>query len=143
VCIIGYKELETALAGLEGEIEAEIRWRPFELNPDLPEEGEDAARLKLPLFDAHFQQRRNISDREELAEIAASVGLDREVAAAALEDESLAEGVQQEEMDAIGKGISSIPMILVEGRFMIPGGQDPETYAAYLRKAVTRMTDAA
>ncbi len=38
-CIIGYKQLETALAGLEGEVEAEIRWRPFELNPDMPEEG--------------------------------------------------------------------------------------------------------
>jgi predicted DsbA family dithiol-disulfide isomerase len=42
-CIIGYKELETVLAGLQDEIEAEIRWRPFELNPDMAEEGEDAA----------------------------------------------------------------------------------------------------
>jgi predicted DsbA family dithiol-disulfide isomerase len=41
-CIIGYKQLETALENLEGEIEAEIRWRPFELNPDMPEAGEDA-----------------------------------------------------------------------------------------------------
>ena len=41
-CVIGYKNLEAALAGLEGEIEAEIRWLPFELNPDMPPEGEES-----------------------------------------------------------------------------------------------------
>jgi predicted DsbA family dithiol-disulfide isomerase len=212
-CIIGYKQLETALEALEGEIAAEIRWRPFELNPDLPEAGEDAGqhimrkygqppsdgamrqmqaiaeaagyemrylgpkddggeepprmmwntraahkllhwaldaagpevqtRLKLALFDAHFQQRRNISDAEVLADIAESHGLDRNGAIAAMADENLARTIEAEEMDAIGKGINAVPTMLVEGRFMIPGAQDPETYANYLRKVVTRMTDAA
>lgn len=41
-CLIGYKNLETALARLEGEIEAEVRWLPFELNPDMPPEGEES-----------------------------------------------------------------------------------------------------
>ncbi|ANY20344.1 DSBA-like thioredoxin domain protein [Tsuneonella dongtanensis] len=41
-CVIGYKHLETALASLEGEIDAEIRWLPFELNPDMPPEGEES-----------------------------------------------------------------------------------------------------
>lgn len=208
-CIIGYKQLETALAGLEGEIEADIRWRPFELNPDMPDEGEDAARhmmrkygqepsegpmlrmqsiaseagyemrwlgegeepprrlwntrrahmllhwaldtagpeaqtrLKLALFDAHFQQRRNVSDPEVLADIAESVGLDRAAAEAALADEDLARTIEAEEMDAVGKGFNSVPTMLVEGRFVIPGAQAPETYEAYLRKVVERMTDAA
>ena len=39
-CAIGHANLATALKALEGEIEAEIRWMPFELNPDLPEQGE-------------------------------------------------------------------------------------------------------
>jgi len=208
-CIIGYKQLETALGELDGEIAAEIRWRAFELNPDLPAEGEDAGRhimrkygqppsdgamrqmqaiaeaagyemrylgegdepprmmwntraahmllhwaldaagpevqtrLKLALFDAHFQQRRNISDAEVLADIAEGLGLDREGALAAMADENLARTIEAEEMDAIGKGINAVPTMLVEGRFMIPGAQDPETYANYLRKVVTRMTDAA
>ena len=208
-CIIGYKQLETALAALAGEIEADIRWRPFELNPDMPQGGEDAARhimrkygqspsdgamiqmqaiaqeagyemrwlgdgaepprmmwntrrahmllawaldtagpaaqgrLKLALFDAHFQQRRNISDAAVLAELAGSVGLDEAGALAALADETFVRMVEAEEMDAIGKGINSVPTMLVEGRFVIPGAQDPETYAHYLRKVVTRMTHAA
>ena len=42
-CVIGYKQLDQALTSLAGEIEAEVRWRPFELNPDMPPEGEDMA----------------------------------------------------------------------------------------------------
>jgi predicted DsbA family dithiol-disulfide isomerase len=40
-CVIGYKALERALATLEGEVAATVRWRPFELNPDMPPEGEE------------------------------------------------------------------------------------------------------
>jgi predicted DsbA family dithiol-disulfide isomerase len=41
-CIIGYKQVEKALALLPDPVEAEIHWHPFELNPDMPPEGEDA-----------------------------------------------------------------------------------------------------
>ena len=41
-CIIGYSQLQKGLAQLEGEIEAEVRWLPFELNPDMPPEGEES-----------------------------------------------------------------------------------------------------
>ncbi|MBB1300107.1 DsbA family oxidoreductase [Pseudoalteromonas sp. SR44-8] len=40
-CIIGYKNLETALAQLSDEFTAEISWKPFELNPDMPVVGQD------------------------------------------------------------------------------------------------------
>jgi predicted DsbA family dithiol-disulfide isomerase len=40
-CLIGYGQLSKALAELEGEIAAEIRWRPFELNPQMPPQGEE------------------------------------------------------------------------------------------------------
>jgi predicted DsbA family dithiol-disulfide isomerase len=41
-CIIGYKQVEKALTLLPEPVEAEIHWHPFELNPDMPPEGEDA-----------------------------------------------------------------------------------------------------
>jgi predicted DsbA family dithiol-disulfide isomerase len=40
-CLIGYGQLSKALQELEGEIAATIRWRPFELNPQMPPEGEE------------------------------------------------------------------------------------------------------
>jgi predicted DsbA family dithiol-disulfide isomerase len=42
-CIIGLKALEQALANLGGKVSAEIHFQPFELNPQMPAEGEDVA----------------------------------------------------------------------------------------------------
>ncbi|TDF37374.1 DsbA family oxidoreductase [Alteromonadaceae bacterium M269] len=41
-CIIGYKRLQQAISELKGEIEFDIEWHPFELNPHMPAEGQDA-----------------------------------------------------------------------------------------------------
>jgi predicted DsbA family dithiol-disulfide isomerase len=38
-CYIGKRRLEKALALLDGEVKPEIRWLPFQLNPDMPEAG--------------------------------------------------------------------------------------------------------
>jgi len=38
-CAVGYTAFAKAVKDLEGEVEVEIRWMPFELNPDLPPEG--------------------------------------------------------------------------------------------------------
>jgi predicted DsbA family dithiol-disulfide isomerase len=40
-CVIGLKSLETALAKLKGEVEVDLRFQPFELNPQLGAEGQD------------------------------------------------------------------------------------------------------
>jgi predicted DsbA family dithiol-disulfide isomerase len=40
-CIIGYKALQTALQNLQGEVIADITWQPFELNPNMPAEGQE------------------------------------------------------------------------------------------------------
>jgi predicted DsbA family dithiol-disulfide isomerase len=40
-CIIGYKQLQKALGILAGQFDVTIRWHPFELNPRMPEEGQD------------------------------------------------------------------------------------------------------
>lgn len=205
-CIIGYSQLQKGLAQLEGEIAAEVRWLPFELNPDMPLEGEGQSehiarkygrssdeieanrgrmveigdragysfrysgagqppaamiwntfaahkllkwaliehgpevqnRLKLALFDAHFQQRRRISDPEVLVEVAASVGMDPDGARQALDDEALGVIVRQEEAQAWDMNISGVPAMVVNGKFLIPGAQEPEVYAQALRRVVER-----
>jgi predicted DsbA family dithiol-disulfide isomerase len=203
-CVIGFRQLQRGLGSLAGEIEAEVRWRPFELNPDMPAEGEDMAahllrkygrepdaaatgqmvamaaragydmrylgpepeperrlwntflahkllrwvlavagpeaqtRLKLALFDAHFQQRRNVSNRAVLLDVAEGAGLDPVAAGAALDDETLAAAVRAEEREARELGITAVPTMIVSGRYLIPGAQEPETYAKLLRKAAER-----
>ncbi|MGN6703336.1 MAG: DsbA family oxidoreductase [Burkholderiaceae bacterium] len=40
-CAIGLRSLERALADLRGEIEADLHFQPFELNPQMPPGGQD------------------------------------------------------------------------------------------------------
>lgn len=205
-CIIGYAQLRKGLAMLEGEVEAEVRWLPFELNPDMPPEGEESVahiarkygrtleqaaagrqqmqaageragysfaysgdqpeptsklwntfaahkllkwalieggaavqnRLKLALFDAHFQQRRNVSDPDVLVDVAVSLGLDPAGARAALDDPALGQIVRSEQAQAYDMNISGVPAMIVQGKFMIPGAQEPEVYAQALRRVVAK-----
>jgi predicted DsbA family dithiol-disulfide isomerase len=48
-CAVGLNALEIALRELEGEIDVAIEFQPFELNPDMPPEGEDV--------DAHLARK--------------------------------------------------------------------------------------
>src|SRR3989304_2442142 len=43
-CAIGLKSLEDALARLGGQVQAEIHFQPFELNPGMPAEGQDISK---------------------------------------------------------------------------------------------------
>lgn len=40
-CIIGYKQLLKALAELPGQFEPDLHWHPFELNPEMPAQGQE------------------------------------------------------------------------------------------------------
>ena len=207
-CVIGTRQLETALAGMTDEVAATIRFHPFELNPDMPAEGEDQrahimrkygrsndeaasgrerlreigkqagyafdytgpgdpppammwntraahkllvmalrdhgpqvqARLKHALFDAHFQARRNVSDPDVLIAIAQSAGIDAAEAATALADPELDAIVTAGEQKAWDWNITVVPAMIINGKYLIPGAQDPATYANALRRVVARET---
>jgi predicted DsbA family dithiol-disulfide isomerase len=49
-CYIGKRRLEKALDLLKGEFEVEVRWLPFQLNPDLPSEGIPRAEYRKAKF---------------------------------------------------------------------------------------------
>lgn len=55
-CAIGLNALEQALAKLEGEVSAEIHLQPFELNPQLPPEGEDTTEHLVRKYGSSPQQ---------------------------------------------------------------------------------------
>ena len=206
-CLVGWGNLSQSLKQLEGEIEADIRWHAFELNPDMPEEGEERTAhiarkygrtieqskqvqgqmrnaaeaagvsldyegdtepapdammwntfdahklltwaleehgaekqtaLKLALFEAHFNHRRRIGEREVLLDVIDEVGLDREAAAAALENKELARKTRVEERAAMEMNITGVPAKFIEGRFMVPGAQPPEAYVNALRRVAEK-----
>ena len=84
--------------------------------------------LKLAFFRAYFQQRRNISDRAVLLEIAEAEGFDREAAASALDDPALSEAVRIEEQRAAHSQITSVPTMVVAGKYILQGASPAEQY---------------
>lgn len=204
-CIIGYKQVEMALAMLGQPLETETYWHPFELNPNMVPEGEDTAEhiarkygstpeqsranrqrlsdigesvgfafnygegmriyntfkahklltifgsergwkaqtdLKLALFKAYFQDRRDVSDEAVLLDIAGAQGMDRDAAADWLADDALTQTVRNEQAYWLDQNITGVPAIIFDSKFMVPGAQSAETFADVIVK-VLRKREAA
>tara|TARA_R110002049_G_scaffold160202_2_gene325231 strand:- start:8108 stop:8782 length:675 start_codon:yes stop_codon:yes gene_type:complete len=92
--------------------------------------------LKMALFEAHFTKGRDVSDRAVLAEIAASVGLDAADATEVLDSGSHAEETRARQQVWTSRGISGVPSMIFDGRYLLTGAQGAETYAQMLRKVL-------
>lgn len=195
-CAIGLASLQEALARLDGAVDADIHLQPFELNPQLPFEGEDAnehlmrkygmgeeqleanrtaireraaalgfafntrkgsriyntfdahrllhwaelenrdraVALKQALFRAYFTDGENVADREILIRIAKDAGLNADAARRVLESYEYADVVRAQERHFQQAGIHSVPATIVEGQYLISGGQPPEVFERALRE---------
>ena len=73
-CVIGLGNLDAALKRVEGEVTADIRFQPFELNPNLPPEGESRFENVARKYGIGLEQA--IANRERQRVLAAQVGFD-------------------------------------------------------------------
>lgn len=194
-CAIDLASLRVALGRLEGTVQAEIHLQPFELNPGLPPEGEDANEhlmrkygigetqlesnramireraaalgfafnmrkgsrihntfdahrllhwaglqdldraltLKRALLRAYFTHGEDISNHAVLVRIAIDSGLDAAQASRVLESQEYAEAVREQERTYRQAGIQSVPATIVNGQYLISGGQPPDAFERALR----------
>ncbi len=195
-CAIGLASLQQALTQLDGTLKAEIHLQPFELNPNLPFEGEDANAhligkygigeeqleanraaireraaalglafnmrkgsrvyntfdahrllhwaelqnnelalvLKRALLRAYFGDGENVADRDVLVRIARETGLDADAARRVLDSDEFADAVRAQERHFQQAGIQSVPATIVNGQYLISGGQPPEAFERALRE---------
>lgn len=193
-CVIGLKGLEQALANVGDLVDADIRFQPFELNPQMPPEGQDIAEhiqqkygstpeqsaanrtmireraaelgftmamsdgsriyntfdahrllhwaaiegrqleLKHALFAAYFTEGRNPGDPEVLVEAAEKAGLDGAAAREVLASGQYAEDVREDERLWQSQGVSAVPAVIINRKYLISGGQPPEAFERALRK---------
>ena len=73
-CIIGYKQVEQALTMLDTPVDAEFWWHPFELNTNMPPEGQDVAEHIHQKYGSTPEQSK--ANRERMGEIGASLGFE-------------------------------------------------------------------
>lgn len=90
--------------------------------------------LQHALFAAYFQDGRDPGDTEVLVAAAASAGLDPEAARVALADAGQAEAVRVAERHWRREGIMSVPTVVIDGRYVIQGAQEPAAYERALRR---------
>ena len=73
-CAVGLNSLEIALSRLEGAVSAQLQFQPFELNPSMPPDGEDAIEYLSRKYGASPEQLA--ASRQMLRERGASVGFE-------------------------------------------------------------------
>lgn len=193
-CIIGLNSLQQALDSLSDEVEVDLHFQPFELNPTMPSEGQDLndhltekygltpeqleqnqeairargeqvgftfdmqkrthtyntfdahrlshwaelqgrqQELERALFDAYFTEGENPSDHEVLIRLAEKVGLNPDQAKEILATNAYADEVRARQGFYQSQGIHSVPSLIINDRYLIQGGQPPETFVQALRQ---------
>jgi predicted DsbA family dithiol-disulfide isomerase len=92
------------------------------------------------LLHAYFIDGLDIGDPETLATCAAEVGLDHDRVLAFLESHDGLAEVRGEMQQAAEMEITAVPTFVFDGRWMVPGAQDPDTFAQVLRRVVAKRT---
>ncbi|MDF7800042.1 DsbA family oxidoreductase [Pontiellaceae bacterium B1224] len=195
-CIIGYQRLLQAINEMSLQNQIDVEWHPFEINPDMPPQGEEltahsarkygttpeesrrfrtqltelgaelgfkfdfydgmkivntqdahilleAARkqgkqtaLKLRLFTALFNERKDISDRTILAQELEAVGLAVDDAMAELNNDEARKRVQTKEGFWYEQGVSGVPTIIFNQSNTLTGAQSVEIYKQVLAELI-------
>ena len=199
-CVIGFRNLKKAMEELKSELDFEISWKPYELHPEIPQEGYDKklymqqkfgsaggksrydeitkigeslnfnfnfskteripntfmahrllwkseeynlqTELSEALFTAYFTDGLDIGSKEILAEISESLGMNKNEILNFLDSSEGGQETAGLEMNFIEKSIGAVPTYFINGKYIIQGGQEPETFISFLRKIIQKENEA-
>jgi len=95
--------------------------------------------LKEALFTACLSDKRDVSNHAVLADIAQSVGLEREGALDILQSGKFSRYVRMSEELSMSRGINAVPAIIVNDQYLISGGQPANVFEHVLREIAAKM----
>ncbi len=95
--------------------------------------------LKKALLVAYHGRAENVSDPEVLVQAAQTAGLDVARVREILASDEYALDVRQLEQEWQRAGISAVPAVVVNRRYLISGGQPAEAYEEALRRIAAEM----
>ena len=196
-CVIGFINLQKAMTQLSPKVEFEINWKPYELHPEIPENGYDKklymqqrfgdlsgkaspykqiekigkslgfdfnfskseripntfnahrllwkarefgiqTELSEALFKCYFTEGKDIGSKEVLLEVATKVGMDFKTIQLFLDSKEGGKETADEEMSFIKKSIGAVPTYFINEKYIIQGGQEPETFVSFLNKILIK-----
>ena len=199
-CVIGFRNLKKAMEELKSELDFEISWKPYELHPEIPQEGYDKnlymqqkfsssggksrydeitkigetlnfnfnfskaeripntfmahrllwkseeyklqTELSEALFSAYFTDGLDIGSKEILAKISESVGMNKDETLKFLDSKEGGQETADLEMNFIEKSIGAVPTYFINDKYIIQGGQEPETFVSFLKKITLKENEA-
>jgi predicted DsbA family dithiol-disulfide isomerase len=97
--------------------------------------------MKEALLKAYFVDGGHVGRIEDLATLAAGIGLDRADVVRALTAHEFLADVKADVAQAAAYGIQGVPFFVIDGKFGISGAQDPDTFAQALRQALTEKSE--
>jgi predicted DsbA family dithiol-disulfide isomerase len=101
--------------------------------------GDAQRRLKTALLQAYHGEAKNISDPAVLLQLAAEAGLDTTRAQQILTTSEFADAVREREQFYQAQGITGVPAVILNDRYLISGGQPPEVFEQALRRVVEEV----
>ena len=196
-CVIGFINLQKAMTQLSPKVEFEINWKPYELHPEIPENGYDKklymqqrfgdlsgkaspykqiekigkslgfdfnfskseripntfnahrllwkarefgiqTELSEALFKCYFTEGKDIGSKEVLLEVATKAGMDSKMIQLFLDSKEGGQETADEEMNFIEKSIGAVPTYFINEKYIIQGGQEPETFVSFLNKILIK-----
>ncbi len=205
-CAVGLGSLEQAIRNVADEVNVEIHFQPFELNPDMPPGGQDviehltqkygmpeaqirinqanirdrAAEVGFPFhpegrkhvyntFDAHrllhwageecglaaqyrlkkellgtyFTLAVSLDDQNNLIEAVQRAGLDPVRAQEILSADTFTKEVRERQAMYAKMGITSVPSLIFNDKYLLQGAQPAEAFANALRQLAADETSSA
>ena len=190
-CAVGLGNLQQAIAQYGEQANFEVHFRAFELNPSMPQGGQDTiehltqkygmsaeqvqtnqahirakaleagfefhpegrkrvyntfdahrllywvaqeydlekqAALKKELLNTYFCLAVSLDDQQNILAAVQRAGLSVERAEAVLKSNAFADEVRQEEAHYLKSGIQSVPSIILNEKYLLQGGQPPESF---------------
>ena len=86
------------------------------------------------LFKAHWERTARLEDVDDLVEVGAGIGLDRDGLREAIEDGRYEPLIDDSRREAESVGINAIPAHVFGGRYLVVGAQPYETFERVLER---------
>ncbi|UFS60150.1 DsbA family oxidoreductase [Subtercola endophyticus] len=88
--------------------------------------------MKERLLKAYFEEGRHVGRDEDLVDLAAEIGLDRDDVLRSLREHEFLADVKADQAQAIEYGIQGVPFFVFDQKYGVSGAQDASTFAQVL-----------
>jgi predicted DsbA family dithiol-disulfide isomerase len=93
------------------------------------------------LFRAYWREGRDVGDRETLADLAGSVGLDRAMTARLLAGDADRAEIAARDTHARSRGVNAVPTFILANQYVLQGAQPVEMWTKIIDELEEQLAE--